>query len=307
MDRRSFIKKGVGVTVLAGSNITGLHTVLPHFANAAQSSPAPFDLVAVKGGEPDAMFTKGMEALGGIGKFVKKGQRVVVKPNIGWDVEPERAGNTNPKLIEEIVKQCYTAGAREVLVFDNTCDNWQRCYKNSGIEAAVKNAGGKIVPGNTEGYYQSVSVPGKELKQAKVHELILESDVFINVPILKDHGSTMLTMSMKNLMGIVWDRRVFHRNGLHQYIADFASYRKPDLNILDAYYVMKRNGPRGVSAADVVTMKSQLISADMVAIDAAGAKLLGFDPQKIEYIATAERQHVGSAALDQMNIKRISI
>jgi uncharacterized protein (DUF362 family) len=219
MDRRTFLKSGIGFSALTGAKITGVNMLAQYYATANQSGPVPYDLVAIKGGEPDVMFTKGMEALGGLGKYVKKGQKVVVKPNIGWDVGPERAGNTNPKLIEEIVKQCYTAGAKEVVVFDNTCDNWVRSYKNSGIETAVKNAGGKIVPGNTEGYYHPVSVQGaKNLTNAKVHELILESDVFINVPILKSHGSTKLTMSMKNMMGVVWDRREWHKNDLHQCI-----------------------------------------------------------------------------------------
>jgi len=109
-------------------------------------------------------------------------------------------------------------------------------------------------------------------------------------------------------MGTVWDRRAWHANDLHQCIADFAAYRKPDLNILDAYYVMKRNGPRGVSEEDIVTMKSQLISTDMVAIDVAGAKLFGMDPSEVRYIQnrrTAKRS--GAQNLDQLNIKRISL
>lgn len=308
MDRRSFLKNGIGFSALTGANITGLNMITPYYLDANQTGSVPYDLIAIKGGEPDVMFTKGIEALGGLGNFVKKGNKVIVKPNIGWDVTPERAGNTNPKLIEEIVKHCFLAGAKEVVVFDNTCDNWQRSYKNSGIEAAVKSAGGKIVPGNTEGYYHPISVKGaKNLTSAKVHELILESDVFINVPILKSHGSTKLTMSMKNLMGVVWNRGEWHKNDLHQCIADFASYRKPDLNIMDAYYVMKRNGPRGVSQEDVVTMKSLLISTDMVTIDAAGAKLFGIEPSDVRYIQIAEEQKVGRAKLDQLNIKRISL
>jgi uncharacterized protein (DUF362 family) len=172
----------------------------------------------------------------------------------------------------------------------------------------VTDAGGKIAPGNTEGYFHDVTVTGaKNLTKAKVHELILESDVFINVPVLKNHDSAKLTMSMKNLMGTVWDRRAWHANDLHQCIADFAAYRKPDLNILDAYYVMKRNGPRGVSEEDIVTMKSQLISTDMVAIDVAGAKLFGMDPSEVRYIQIAAQQKVGRANLDQLNIKRISL
>ncbi len=307
MDRRSFLLSAAGVSVVAGtSSVFGNLKRLND--GMWETSPNAFDLVAIKGGEPDVMFTKGIEALGGMSSFVKKGQKVVLKPNIGWDVPPERGGNTNPKLISEIIKHCYAAGAKEVVVFDNTCDNWQRSYKSSGIASAVTDAGGKIAPASTEGYFHDVTVSGgKNLTQAKVHELILESDVFINVPILKNHGSTQLTMSMKNLMGIVWDRRYWHGNDLHQCIADFAAYRKPNLNVLDAYYVMKRNGPRGVSQEDVVTMKAQLISTDMVSIDTAGAKLFGIDPTGIRYIQIAAQQKVGRADLDQLNIKRISL
>jgi len=308
MDRRSFMLRAAGATVLAGTSsafgkLKFLNSEMFDF-----SPSASYDLVAIKGGEADVMFAKGIEALGGMKTFVKKGQKVVVKPNIGWDVSPERGGDTNPKLISEIIRHCYAAGAKEVVVFDNTCDNWQRAYKNSGIESAVTDAGGKVAPANTEGYYHDVTVTGsKNLPTAKVHELILDADVFINVPVLKDHNSARLTMSMKNLMGVVWDRRAWHANDLHQCIADFAAYRKPDLNILDAYTVMKRNGPRGISEEDVVTMKSQLISTDMVTIDVAGAKLFGLNPSDIRYIQIAAQQKAGRADLDHLNIKRISL
>ncbi|MBI2417676.1 MAG: DUF362 domain-containing protein, partial [Ignavibacteriales bacterium] len=168
--------------------------------------------------------------------------------------------------------------------------------------------GGKIAPGNSEGYYQEqVIKAGKSLKNAKVHELMLSADVFINVPILKSHGSTQLTMSMKNLMGTVWDRRYWHKNDLHQCIADFASFRKPDLTIIDAYAVMKQNGPRGVSEADVTIMKSLIISRDMVLADAAAAKLFGSDPDSVGYIRIAHDMKVGSKNLSAANIQRISM
>jgi uncharacterized protein (DUF362 family) len=306
MDRRTFFKKGLGVSIVVGSALTGRYNNL--FAASYTDDGLPFDLVAVKGGEPDVMLTKGMEALGGIGKFVKKGQKVVVKPNIGWDVTPERAGNTNPKLVAEVIRQCLSAGASEVFVFDNTCDNWKRCYKNSGIESAVNNAGGKIVPANTEGYYHEVSIPlGKSLTKAKEHELLLSSDVFINVPVLKSHGGARLTIAMKNQMGNVWDRGIWHRNDLHQCIADYATYRKPTLNIVDAYNVMKQNGPRGVSVEDVVSMQSLLISTDMVAVDTAAAKLFGIDPIDVRHIQIAADQKVGRMDLVNLRIKRITI
>jgi uncharacterized protein (DUF362 family) len=306
MDRREFMKWGIGAGVLAGTSIVTGYEKL--FASTANAPSEPYQLVAIKGGEPDVMFQKGIEAFGGIRAFVKKGQKVVVKPNIGWDVSPERGGNTNPKLVAEIVKQCLNAGAKEVYVFDHTCDNWQQCYKNSGIEAAVKNAGGKMAPAHTENYYHDVNLPnGKNLKTAKEHELILESDVFINVPVLKNHGSTRVTISMKNMMGNVWDRRFWHGNDVHQCIADFAAYRKPTLNVIDAYYVMKQNGPRGVSTSDVVMMKSQIISTDIVAADTAATKLFGDNPADVRHIQIAADKKVGRMDIENLNIKRIAI
>jgi uncharacterized protein (DUF362 family) len=305
MNRRSFFRKSIGISALAGS-----YTVLgkPDELFASVLRPAPFDLVAVRGGEPEVMFQKGIEALGGIGTFVKKGQKVVVKPNIGWDVLPERGGNTHPKLVAEIIKHCLNAGAKEVVVFDHTCDEWQRCYKNSGIEAAAKDAGAKIAPAHTEGYYQSVNIPnGKVLTNAKEHELILGADVFINVPVLKHHSSSRVTIGLKNLMGNVWDRGFWHGNDLHQCIADFGTFRKPTLNVIDAYYVMKRNGPRGVSVEDVITMKAQLLTTDIVAGDTAAAKLFGTNPADIRHIKLAAEQGVGRMDLEKMNIKRITL
>jgi len=285
MDRREFLKQSITVTA-ASVTIPGIFG--NYFAKTSKILPAAFDLVAVKGGEADVMFDDAIKALGGMKNFVKSNQKVCLKPNIGWDVSPERAGNTNPKLVSRVIKHCFDAGAKEVLVFDHTCDNWRRCYSNSGIEKAVKDAGGKIVSGDSENYYQDVSVKsGKKLTNAKVHEVLLDSNVFINMPILKSHSSTRLTIAMKNLMGVVWDRGYWHSNDLHQCIADYATYRKPDLNIVDAYYVMKRNGPRGVSVDDVTTLKSQIVSTDMVAADAAAAKLFGIEPDEISYIKIA--------------------
>ncbi|KAF0197901.1 MAG: hypothetical protein FD166_1801 [Bacteroidetes bacterium] len=305
MKRRDFIIQGVSAGLVAGT--AGSFGGLINFSSAAPVQDL-WDLVAVRDGLPEVMFDKAIASLGGMTRYVKKGQKVVVKPNIGWDVPPERAGNTNPKLVARIVKHCLDAGAANVYVFDNTCDEWNLCYKNSGIEKAVKDAGGKIVPGNTEGYYQTVKIPrGRNLKEAKVHELILSSDVFINVPVLKHHSSASLSLSMKNLMGVVWDRGYWHRNDLHQCIADFVSWRKPTLNVIDGYRVMMRNGPRGVSVADVVNMKQMIVSADIVAADAAATKIFGSNPEDIRHIKIASEMKLGSMALDKLSINRIKI
>ena len=179
---------------------------------------------------------------------------------VGWWSNRTSAGTwgrsapptPTPPWWARIVEHCLQAGAREVSVFDHTCDAWARSYRNSGIERAVKDAGGKVVSGASEGYYQKVDVPGaRRLMDVKVHELVLGADVFINVPVLKHHSSTGLTIGMKNLMGTVWDRGYWHRNDLHQCIADFIALRRPALTVVDAFDVMKQNGPRGVSVDDV--------------------------------------------------------
>lgn len=308
MKRRDFILKSISAGVLSGAAFS-----LGGYAKILKGGNLPpddsFDLVAVMGGEPVAMFDRGIASLGGMKKFVKSGDKVLVKPNIGWDAVPERAANTNPKLVKRIIEHCFEAGAKEVYVFDNTCDKWTSCYKNSGIEAAAKEAGAKMVPGNTENYYKEVEIPGaKSLKTAKVHELVLSSDVFINVPVLKDHGSAQLSIAMKNLMGVVWDRRYWHRNDLHQCIADYTLFeKKPSLNVIDAYRVMKRNGPRGVSVEDVVQMNAQIISADIVAADAAAAKFYGSEPSDIPYITIGDEMGVGTMDLSKLNIDRIKV
>lgn len=306
MDRRRFLTNVVGGGIVVGSTLAlgGYSQLL-----AADASTAPaYDLVAVRGGEPGAMFDQAMASLGGMQAFVPKGSRVVVKPNIGWDVTPERGANTNPALVRRIVEHCLQAGAREVSVFDHTCDPWAQSYRSSGIERAVRDAGGKMVPGNSEGYFERVAVPGgKRLTEVKVHGLLLESDVLINVPVLKHHSSTMLTVGMKNLMGVVWDRGYWHRNDLHQCIADFVSYRRPTLTVVDAYNVMKQNGPRGVSAADIVQMQALVVSADPVAADAAAAKLFGFEPEGVRHIQLASQMNLGSLDLGSLSINRIRL
>ena len=178
MKRRDFLKTSVIASAALSLNFEGLQAALSTNTVAVEKAP---DMVAVMGGEPEVMLDKALEALGGIGNFVKKGQKIVIKPNIGWDRSPELAGNTNPKLVKALVKKCLEAGASKVTVFDHTCDNWQKCYETSGIAEAVKEAGGIIMPANDEKYFKEVSIPGGvNLKSAKIHEALIEADAWIN-------------------------------------------------------------------------------------------------------------------------------
>ncbi|MCL1865181.1 MAG: DUF362 domain-containing protein [Spirochaetes bacterium] len=311
--RRRFIQKVKEISYKTFFSFT-LFPLFLKYAKAADDKSS-FDMIALQGGKgPDELFKKGIEFLGGMKKFVKKGQKVLVKPNIGWDRSPEYGANTSPELIGVIVKECLNAGAAEVYVFDHTCDSWQNCYKNSKIEEYAKNNGGNVVAANSQEYYVKKSIPrAKVLKEALVHKLFVECDVVINVPVLKHHGSASVTGSMKNLMGVVWDRREWHSKDLHQCIADFATFRKTDLTVLDGWRVMVKNGPRGYSPSDAVKYEYLFISTDPVAIDSAGVSVLAREnssikkPEDIRYIKLAREYGLGKTDLDKMNIKRITI
>lgn len=312
MKRRDFLRTGalISTSAAVSLNFDKLQAALNSNTMAVEAAP---DLVAVMGGEPEAMLNKALEALGGIGNFVKKGQKIVIKPNIGWDRTPELAGNTNPQLVSALVKKCIEAGALKVTVFDHTCDDWKKCYVSSGIENAVKAVGGVIVPANDEKYYKEVALPqGKSLKSAKIHEALLEADAWINVPVLKNHGGAKLSCAMKNMMGIVWDRRFFHSNDLQQCIADICTWdKKPVLNIVDSYRMMFQNGPQGKSAADVATVKTLIASTDIIATDTAALQFFNqvktLDLEAVKHIELGQSHKLGTTDLKNINIKRIKI
>jgi len=311
MKRRDFLKRGAAAGVAVSTlSFSQLSAALSQNQTVVEEAP---DMVAVMGGEPDVMLRKALEAMGGIGKYVKKGQTVAIKPNIGWDKTPEMAANTNPELVGELVKQCLAAGAKKVTVFDHTCHDWKKCYTNSGIEKAAKDAGATMVPGNDEIYYSEVKLPkGVKMKEAKIHKALQEADVWFNVPVLKNHGGAKMTISMKNYMGIVWDRGYFHANDLQQCIADACTWdKKPALNIVDAYRVMKQNGPVGTSAADVAELKTLIVSPDIVAADTASVKFFNqvreMDLDAASHIKAGEKLNLGTTDLDKLNIKRIKI
>jgi uncharacterized protein (DUF362 family) len=313
MKRRDFLKAAAITGLATTFKFTeGMDLMAQKSAKKTQKTGGT-DLVAVMGGEPAQMFQKAIAELGGMGKYVKKGQKVCVKPNIGWDKVPEMASNTNPELVAEIVRQCLKAGASEVVVFDNSCDDWRKAYKNSGIEAAATAAGAKMLPVKDVSYYKDVTLPkGVKLKTAKVHQAIYDSDVWINVPVLKNHEGALMTIAMKNHMGIVWDRGFFHRNDLQQCIADICTLDKPAiLHVVDAYRVMKTNGPRGRAVSDVANAKAMFVSADIVAVDTAATKFFGqleaMPLESVKHIALAQDLKLGTMDLSKLKVKKIQL
>lgn len=305
--RRDFLKHSLALGAAVAL------TPWRRLAAAEAGTPAPVApaarpiLVAVRDGSRTAMLDAALAVFGGIGAFVRAGQTVLIKPNIGWDASPERGANTHPELVAHLTTLCLGAGAKSVSIFDNTCDPWEQTYEHSGIAAAAKAAGARVVNGKDPSLYREVDIPGVRLKRAQVHSLVLDSDVFFNVPVLKHHSGTLITAAMKNLMGVIWDRRDYHMHDLHQSIADFLTLRKPTLNIVDAYHPLVRNGPRGRTTDDVVEMRTLLVSPDPVAVDAAGAKMLGHDPARIAHIRIGAEMKLGVMDLQQVDVRRIKL
>ncbi|MDR0871013.1 MAG: DUF362 domain-containing protein [Planctomycetaceae bacterium] len=311
MNRKEFLQTlGVAGTAFAAGTFDTLDT----FAQT-EAKDGPVDLVAVMDGEPAPMLRKAISELGGIERFVKKGQKIVVKPNIAWDQPPEVAANTNPELVGELVKMILAAGAAEVVVYDSTCDKADKSYKNSGVEKAVKDAGGKMAPADDDRYFTEVPLPkGVKLKSAMIHKSIIDCDAWFNVPVLKVHGGARMTIAMKNCMGLVSKscQQSFHKIDLQQCIADVCTYeKKPVLNIVDAYRILKANGPRGKSVADAVLVKALLASTDIVAIDTASTKLAqkftNVPLEDVGHIHAGQQLGLGTTDIEKLNVRRVKV
>ncbi|MBI5240240.1 MAG: DUF362 domain-containing protein [Elusimicrobia bacterium] len=304
--RKGFLR--LGLSAAAGGLLPPLFSRPLLGKEKGPSLPVPPDLAAVRDGSPAQMFDAGIRALGGLGRFVKKGGTVLVKPNIGWDKTPSEGATTNPDLVGRIVAAAYEAGAKKVYCFDHSVNREADCHRRSGIADAVRKNGGEMRSGEDEKAYRKAAIPGgRILKEALVHELYLDCGAIINVPILKSHGGGRMTAALKNLMGVVWDRRFWHREDLQACIAEFPLLRKPDLNVIDAFLVMMENGPYGATTEDLDMKKMQLLSADPVLADSAAAKVLGREPASVLYLKRAAELGLGSMDLKRAAIKRISL
>jgi uncharacterized protein (DUF362 family) len=304
--RRQFIR---GAAVAAAVPL--LSDRLPFYgslAHAAQES----DLVIAKTGSPTQLLQAAMGPLGGMSRFVKKGQRVVIKANIAWARTPEQACTNNPELMTALIKMCYDAGAKRVAIWDHTCDNYQFTFSRSGLKEAGQKAGADVLSGHGRNVYKQVEIPkGKKLKTAEVLRDVLESDVFINFPLPKQHFATELTLGMKNLMGILWDMEQLHKIDLHQCIADINTLRKPDLVVVDAIRILTTNGPKG--PGKTVDPVEVVASTDIVAVDAYAAAYFRnpktgkpYRPEEVRFVKYGYDHGLGEIDLSKVRVKKVS-
>jgi uncharacterized protein (DUF362 family) len=296
MKRRDFIKKS---TLLTSS------VFLPGVPLSVASSGNSL-VVKVEGDSPYDITKKAVEALGGMGKFISKKDIVMVKPNIGWNRSVEQAACTNPEVVKAIIEMVLNAGAKKVIVMDHTCHKPEDTYKRSGIEKAAKEAGAEIRHAD-DNRLVIHDFKGSRVQRWPTYKDFLDVDKFINIPILKHHGSSGLTIGMKNLFGILGGNRgKLHRN-MGMSIADMGHGFKTHLTIVDAYRVLMRNGPTGGRISDVELKKTVVASANILEADVVSANVFGIDPMKIGFVQAAVEKNMGQTDLNKINLKTFKI
>ncbi len=303
-DRRALLRVGVTAALACGTVGLGLGLRAPAGQAKAKALPklrdhrvdkvsGAVELAIARGTDAAANVRRAVAAVGGMERFVKKGDRVVIKPNIGWNRLPEQAANTNPDVVAEVVKLVAAAGAGKIWVTDVSVNTAEQCFARSGIEKAAKAAGATVVhPESTA--FREVDVSGKLLRTADVLYPFVDADKVINLPVVKQHGLSGATMALKNWYGVLGGQRVKLHQNIHLSIVDLAAMVKPTLTIMDATRILLANGPTGGSLADVKRLDTIAVSTDEVALDAFGAGLLGLSPSDVGFVVEGMKAGLGT-------------
>jgi len=301
MDRRRFLKQ---VSLWSAGIIISppVFNLTPELFGSSLIQP---DVLVTKGDDYSGMVEQVIQGLGGIQAFVKEGDKVVIKPNIGWDRSVEQGANTHPMIVAKLAKLCLDAGASKVFVFDRTCNEERRCYNNSGIKPTLEKIRDKRI--RLEYIDDRKFIPvniknGKVLKKWSFYKDALEANCYINVPVAKHHSLSRLSIGLKNIMGVIggWRGRIHYKLGAK--LADLNMVIKPELTIVDATRVIIRNGPQGGDLKDVKKLDTILGSQDPVAADAYATTLFGLKPAQINSTVEAYKRGLGQMDLDKCNI-----
>lgn len=307
--RREFLVQSAAGMLAAGTAGVG-------FAEAQQASKPPaMSIARWTGAKPVSaeqfqkiavsLTEKAIEAIGGLKRFVSKGDVVWVKPNIGWDRTPELAANTNPDVVATLIRLCFEAGAKKVKVGDNPCDKPPSTYAASGIADAAKALGAEVhFLDKTR--FKETDIGGQRVKSIPVWPDILDCDLVINVPVVKHHRLAIGTLCMKNYMGVIEKRNVFHQ-AIPECLVDITRFMKPRICVLDAMRVLMNHGPKGGDPADVRVKATIAAGVDIVALDALGAELLERKPTDIPSIVLGQQAGLGTMDYRALAPREISL
>jgi uncharacterized protein (DUF362 family) len=254
--------------------------------------------------KPEDLVRKAIEAMGGMKRFISRGDVVAIKPNIGWDRLPIHAANTNPDVVGALVQMAFEAGAKKVVVADGSCNDPSRCFQRSGIWRKAYSLGAEVVL-PAEHRFRMTRMKGELLDEWPIFTTLIEADKVINVPVAKHHNLAKYTAAMKNWYGILGGRR----NRLHQSIdvsiADLATFMRPSLVVIDAIRVLVRNGPQGGNIDDTRVMNTIVASIDQVAADAFGATLIGQHRDNVPYLKMGHDRGIGTMYWENLRVKEV--
>ncbi len=304
MNRREFVRD-----VLLWSAGFGLG--VPCFDIARGSAaPAPAPVAVVSGKDYRLLVEKAIETLGGIKNFIKSGDKVVIKPNIGWDRTPEQGANTHPLVVRTLAVLALDAGAATVQVFDHTCNEKRRCYASSGIIDELEKLGDQRIRCEHIDPRKFVPVDiarGLSLKRWEIYQDALTADCYINVPVAKHHGLSRLSLGLKNAMGVIGGNRGKLHQNLGQDLADLATVVQPKLTVIDATRILLRNGPQGGRVEDVKLLDTVIATTDPVAADAYATTLFGMQPEEIDSTVAAARMGLGEIDVRRMQLRIVQV
>lgn len=270
--------------------------------------PALPEMAVIRGDDPAQLARHAVEELGGIRRFVSRADIVLVKPNIGWDRTPEQAATTNPLIVAEIVRQCWNAGAKKVIVTDVSCNEPRRCFQRSGIADAAGREGAEVILPDPA-RFKDVDLQGEVLRGWPVFDPFLNADKIINIPIAKHHSLTGTTLGMKNWYGILGGPRQQLHQKIHESLVDLADFMRPTLTIIDCYRVLIRNGPTGGNLEDVVLKKTLVAGTNPVALDAYVAKAYwNLEVSALPYLQLAAQRGLGTYEFEKVRtlVKELS-
>lgn len=297
--RRDFL-----TIVLAG----GGTLLLPAATHGAQQVPQT-DVWVIHGPDKQKLMDECLKVIDANGGFGRNAKTLALKVNAAWAKAPELGANTHPDLVAAFIRGAKRAGVSDVQVPEHPCNRAEQSFTRSGILKAVQGAGGEMVDLKTEEkFFVDTKVPqGKSLTQTMVARQFLEADAVVNMPVAKHHRAATLTMAMKNWMGAVQDRHFWHRNDLHQCIADFSTLIKPGWAIIDATRVILKMGPQGGNVAYMKKPDPNLliVSRDQVAADAYATVLFDTKPEEIGYLRLAGEMGLGTTDLSRMRVHNV--
>jgi uncharacterized protein (DUF362 family) len=321
MDRRQFIRH----MALTGATATGAlaaglflwekqHFVpgfgeksgisLPNFAG--ELSRTQTQLAIAHGTDRIRTTRAALDALGGMKRFVQKGDVVMLKPNVAFDRPPALAATTHPDSLRAVAQLVLEAGAKKVVVADNPINSPAGCFLKSGLAAVADELNLELIYPE-QSAFTDLKMDGEILRHWPLfHRPFEKADKVIGIAPCKDHNLCSASMTMKNWYGLLGGRRNQFHQHIHSIISDFALMIKPTLVVLDGMHVLMSNGPTGGRLSDVKEMGTVVAGTDMVSVDSYGyTKLLGRDLDNLEYIHKAHDRGLGNRDWARTNWKEV--